>query len=191
MRCRGACIALVFLALAGCARSVKFEAQFDEESRLAAEDALKPGPGRITGTAFMRKKSGATVTNAGDWVYLVPATPYAQLVIETLFEDKQFSSAMFGNRVDVDANFWQLTRRVKANRGGYFVFDKVPLGRYFLMTKILWYPADDEYVPYGGLLYEAVDVRTPEPVEVVLSSVMTETPWWTLQSGSSWWLLAH
>jgi len=188
---RAACAVALAFALCGCARSVAFNAEFDEESRLAAEAALKPGPGTVTGMAFMRKKSGATVTNAGDWVYLVPATPYAQLVIETLFADKNFSSAMFGNRVDVDASFWQLTRRVKSNRGGYFVFDKVPLGRYFLMTKIVWYPADDDYVPYGGLLYEAVDLRTPEPVEVILSSVMTETPWWTLQSESSWWLLAH
>jgi hypothetical protein len=166
---RAAAVLALLAVLAGCGKTVTIDETLDSESRLQAEAALNPGPGRITGQVFIRKKTGGTVSNAGEWVYLVPATPYAEAVFQALFEDKHFRHVLWGNRGEPDPDFMALTRRTKSNRGGYFAFDKVALGRYFLTARIVWYPGDDELVPEGGWVYDTVEVKSPEPVEVILS----------------------
>ena len=164
-------VAGVVLFFCGCARQVEFDRQFDDASRAMAETAIKPGPGEIRGQSFMRRATGATVTNAGDWVFLVPATPYSDEVFIKLFGPARYRNWLTGNRGEVDATMFVLARRVKANRSGTFVFEKVPLGRYYATTQIMWVRRENEIIPipHGGCIYDEVEVTSEEPVEVILS----------------------
>jgi hypothetical protein len=161
----------VLALLAGCAKQVEFDRQFDQTSRAMAEAAIKPGPGEIRGQSFMRRPTGATVTNAGDWVFLVPATPYSDEVFWRLFGADRYRNWLTGNRGEVDPSMFILAHRVKANKGGTFIFEKVKLGRYYVTSKITWVRKENEIIPitFGGWIYDEVEVTNEDPVEVILS----------------------
>lgn len=157
--------------LSGCARQIEFDRRFDQTSRALAEAAIKPGPGEVRGQSFIRRTTGTTVSNAGDWVFLVPATPYSDEVFLKLFGLSRYRHWLTGNRGEVDPSMFVLAHRTKANRSGTFIFEKVPLGRYYVTAQITWVRREGEIIPipHGGWIYEEVEVTGEDPIEVILS----------------------
>lgn len=159
------------LFLAACAKQVEFERPFDDASRAMAEEAIKPGAGEVRGQSFMRRSTGATVSNSGDWVFLVPATPYSDEVFIKLFEYSRYRNWLTGNRGEVDPAMFVLALRAKVNRRGSFVFEHVKPGRYYATAQILWVRKETDLfaIPHGGWIYDEVEVVGEDPVEVILS----------------------
>ena len=158
----------VVLALGGC-QSVKTVGAFDPHQQAVAEQALKSGTGKISGHAFIRAPSGRIFTAAGNFVYLVPATPYADERFSKMFSGGRFNAAMFGNSLDSpDPDYARLMRKIKSGMSGQFEFDHVKPGRYYVSATVQWVPSG-EALPRGGAVMDEVVVRGGETVKVVIS----------------------
>lgn len=162
---------LPFLAaaalLAACQSTPQpIETRFDARQ---AEAMLAPGDNTIEGTAFRRRDSGSVVTAAGEVVYLVPATAYAEERFRKLFPQGKLNPIGNLSRVEEAApDYERLMRQTKADMRGRFTFERVRPGRYFVSTRLAWREPGGR--PNGGLIYDAVEVRgSGATVEVILS----------------------
>lgn len=164
----GVC-ATAMAGLAACVQHQKIESSFDDAMAAHAKAQLEPGEATIKGSAFLRKPSGNFATAGGEWVYLIPATPYAEERFRKLFADGRYNSAVFGNGVEAaDPRYGELMRKLKAHKDGSFRFENVKPGRYFVSTTLTWLPKD-EYLPHGGAIFDEVTVKGDETADVILS----------------------
>ena len=92
--------AAVWSGLAACVQQQKIEFSFDDAMAARAKAQLEPGEAAVKGSAFLRKPSGSFATAGGEWVYLIPATPYAEERFRKLFSAGRYNSAVFGNGVE-------------------------------------------------------------------------------------------
>ena len=167
----GACLVLL-LTVAGCVveQKVAFE---DEQSRFARRQIDK-GTGRVTGYAFFHSRTGRTYTAAGDWVTLIPKTPYAEERMRILYGDG-FTRSDFELKAvpgKPDADYALLTRREKADIHGKFEFTDVMPGRWYVVATVRWEKYDrlwKDDVSYSQNIYDEIDVRPGETSKVVLS----------------------
>ena len=105
---------------------------FDDAMAARAKAQLEPGEAAIKGSAFLRKPSGSFVTAGGEWVYLIPATPYAEERFRKLFSDNRYNSAVFGRGIETaDPRYSELMRKLKAHKDGSFRFEDIKPGRAF------------------------------------------------------------
>jgi hypothetical protein len=160
------CVAVAALSLSACRAPITVNATFDAR---AAEEALKPGSNTIQGSVFRRKLNGSVTTGAGEVVYLVPATAYAEARIAALYPQGKIRTVNAQPVEAAPADYERLTRETKADRKGDFTFERVRPGRYFIATRLIWFEprfAD----PLGGQIYERVEVRGEnQTVSVILS----------------------
>lgn len=156
------CAGLLLLSHAACmgGREVKVEAVFDP---VAAAYINKPGESRIDGHAFLKKPNGRVMHAAGEFVWLIPATPYAKERMQRLYGNARFMSANAMNRAEgTDPKFYEFTRKTKAESNGRFTFDKVAPGEYFIATNITWKDEEYDVLSRGGAVYESVTVTGRE-----------------------------
>ena len=163
-------VTLSALVLAGCAsnlRTVQLQQDFDVE---AARRLAQPGINIVEGSALIRQQDGDVVTCAGLPVLLVPKTAYS--------EERMY--ALYGNTVkgfmSVDQTeiafmpdhpgYSQHIKSVLCDAQGYFKFDDVADGDFYLVSKIVWQAGKH---PQGGSLMQAVGVRAGQTEKVVLS----------------------
>lgn len=166
--------ALVALTVcAGCATRAVLKNQFDVQE---AQAALRPGNNCIKGSAVILKMNGQAVTCAGRQVWLVPVTRYSTEVMQGMYGNAQ-RGYMPANAFDQrNVSFSNLhpqfntlgLRTVLGNTQGFFVFDRVKDGDYFVVTKITWF-VPGHYSPEGGHLMQRVAVLGGETVEIVLA----------------------
>lgn len=159
------------LGLASCQYSGKVETAFDPK---AAEFIAKPGLARIEGHAFLTRFDNKVMNASGQYVYLVPATPYARERFAKLYGNGKFLAATSGQSADTDPLYSQYTRKTKAESTGRFVFDKVPKGDYFVATNVQWTQNEEAFAPKkGGAIYETVSVqgKEDEVVKVVVNGI--------------------
>ena len=163
-------MALLFiLALfaGGCQTTVQVQSRFDPKP---AEAALLAGTNTIKGSAFMRKKSGTVVSAAGEVVYLIPATPYAEERFSKLFPRGKLNPAT-GTRAteQTDPDYARLMRTTKADKGGSFAFENVKPGLWFVSTRVTW-QEPRESLPSGGAIYDRIEIKGQDQVvEVIIS----------------------
>ncbi len=155
------------LLLAACVSRVEVQSRFDPSP---AEIALRPGSNTIKGSAFMRKKTGVIVPAAGEVVWLIPATPYAEERFAKLFPRGKLNPATLPRRVsETDPDYMRLTRQTKANKSGNFEFENVKAGTWFVSTTVTWVERGDS-LPSGGAIYDKVEVKGQDQVvEVIVS----------------------
>ena len=155
------------VALAGCmAQTVKVDTAFDPK---AAEVIRKEGEGRIDGHAFIKQFDGKPMHAAGEYVYLIPATPYARERFAKLYGGKKFKEATnFSKVAGEDPRFAEYMRKTKAESTGRFIFEKVAPGEYFVATTVTWQDTRDSYFSRGGSIYETVVVTGKEDKAVNL-----------------------
>jgi hypothetical protein len=157
------------LLLGGCLVQQPIETSFDDAMAAQARAQLAPGTGTVKGSAFLRKPNGNFVTAGGEWVYLIPATPYALERFKKLFGEKHYNRAFLGRSVaPADPRYAELMRKQKAHKDGSFKFEDVKAGRYIVSTTLVWLP-EDEYFLRGGAMYDEVTVKEDDTVEAILS----------------------
>ena len=158
---------LVVLLLGACQTTVQVQTRFDPKP---AEAALAAGTNTIKGSAFMRKKSGTVVPAAGEVVYLIPVTPYAEERFTKLFPRGKLNPATGARATEqTDPDYARLMRTTKANKAGSFEFGNVKAGSWFVSTRVTWHEPR-ESLPSGGAIYDRVDVKGQDQVvEVIVS----------------------
>lgn len=168
---------LAVTLIAGCAiptKEIKQNSQFDKE---LAKKLLAEGKNTIKGSALMRQVGGSTVTCAGNKVLLVPVTHYAEERMQHIYGNT-ISGTRFHQKnlvegkpvfVNEDPDYRKLTKEVTCNAQGFFNFEKVSDGDFFVVTEISWKANPSIDIPEGGLLFKRVRVNGGEEVDVVLA----------------------
>lgn len=138
-----------------------------------------PGKNTVEGSAVLRTRGGLIRTCAGDYAELIPYSRYASERIRAIYQneergfwDMSIEGQIVSGRPGVRVADDQYTPAYKANTlrancdaQGAFVFNNVPDGTYFLLTRVLW----EVQGPQGGALMQKVEVRGGETKKIVLT----------------------
>ncbi|MGL4439158.1 MAG: hypothetical protein ACRCUE_07800 [Bosea sp. (in: a-proteobacteria)] len=153
--------------LGGCQTTVQVQSRFEPKP---AEAALQPGTNSIKGSAFMRKRAGTIVPAAGEIVYLIPATPYAEERFAKLFPRGKLNPILTSRSADVtDPDYARLMRTTKGDKAGNFTFENVKAGSWFISTRVSWHePRAD--LPSGGAIYDRIEIKGQDQVVDVIVS---------------------
>jgi hypothetical protein len=155
-------------ALVGCGtvggRQVTIGAQFDSKE---AALMMLPGNNTITGSALVRQNGGGVVNCGGSRVTLLPATSYTIQRMTAIYGSQSYSN-------DRGVTFTQGTpdgylenmRHSICNAAGFFTFDKVADGEYYVQSTVTWSVG---YNQQGGALMRRVKVAGGETKEVTLA----------------------
>lgn len=157
-------LSLVATALAGCAtQKVKVDVPFDEKQAAAL---MQPGVNTIKGSALIRQRGGTVVTCAGSDVGLIPATAYARKRMEIIYGSGTFAPVVPTFDYTPPA-YQQHVRKSTCNAQGFFTFDRVADGEFFVATSVQW---EAGYTMQGGALMQRVSVSGGELKEIVLTA---------------------
>ena len=159
--------------LAGCAtgpQKIAIQASLD---RSQAQTLLSEGTNTIRGSALIRQRAGGVVSCAGRDVVLIPETAYASERMQALYGNTQrgYNPAFGGRRVNLEngdsADYAKLTKRTQCDAQGFFKFEKIANGNFYVATVINWQVSD--YFQEGGSLMQRVSVSNGEVKEIVLA----------------------
>lgn len=162
-----AAVGLIVSLLGGCQTTVQVQARFDPKP---AEIALQPGTNTIKGSAFMRKRTAVIVPAAGEIVYLIPSTLYAEERFAKLFPRGKLNPILSSRSADAtDPDYVRLMRTTKGDKSGNFTFENVKPGVWFISTRVSWYELRAE-LPSGGGIYDRIEIKGQDQVvEVIVS----------------------
>lgn len=138
-----------------------------------AQSLLVEGPNNIRGSALIRQRGGGVISCAGREVVLVPATTYASERIGALYGSvaRGYNPAgIGGRRFSFDGEpleYRQLQRRTMCDAQGFFKFEKVASGTFYVITVITWEVGNSPHE--GGALMQRVSLTGGESQEVVLA----------------------
>lgn len=160
--------------LSGCAlppKKVTLKNKFNlEETKLAI---LSDGTNTVKGSALLRLNNGNIVTCAGRPIEIFPATAYARERIQAIHgpSEQGFKPSGLAYQAfifDIDPpEYYKLNRATTCDAQGFFKFEKLPNGSFFIFTAIEWQIGP--YEKTGGYLTQKVTVLNGETKEVVLS----------------------
>jgi hypothetical protein len=168
---------------------IKLESPFDVNE---AKKIFDEGNNKIVGSALIRQRGGGIVTCAGCDVLLYPATDYAKERFKLIYGniDKRFinfdnkplvKQKVYNRRYESGTEYsipvyvfepdheeyHQFRRQTIGDSQGFFEFDKLQDGEYFILTTIKWQVLD--YATEGGTLMQRVEVKGGESKKVVLA----------------------
>lgn len=160
-------------ALAGCAAPNVTPYQLATFDKAQAEKWLQPGTNTIKGSALIRQAGGGVVNCAGGEVQLIPATEHAKQRMLNIYGStvsgyrRAFSgpAPKFENE---STEYLHTMRKTTCDAQGFFKFDKVADGDFFVITVVTWRVT--QYFPEGGALMQRVDVGGGETKEIVLTA---------------------
>lgn len=158
-------MAVMGLALAACRPVAPPPSAVAFDPKAAAH--IREGSAKITGQAFLVLPGGQTRLAAGEVVRLVPDSAYARARFEALYQGRKFVRARDWTNIPADPAYTELTRTTTTTSAGYFTFDRVAPGRYFVATQKVYRPQDALF-PEGGAMYETVEVKDRETARVVV-----------------------
>ena len=164
MRILKPAVLLAFLALGGChTPTVAFDPK-------AAAFVNEKGSTRIDAHAFFRAGNGRVVYAAGEYVHLVPVTPYSEQRMAMLYGGRKLARASLSIFDDPDPEYKKYVRSVKAESNGRASFENVAPGDYFVASTVTVFTPDMIF-PEGGAIYERVTItgKEKEPVKVIVS----------------------
>jgi hypothetical protein len=167
----------VSLGLAGCAvpKQQKFSltSTFDKEQ---AQKLMLEGKNSIKGSALMRQVNGGVVTCAGQVIQLIPATAYAQERMRYLYGNdtrgfrNAFVSQMNPDPFEyTDPAYAQITKMGTCDAQGFFKFEKLSDGEFFLISRITWKANPNSFSDEGGFMMRKVKLSGGEQVELVMA----------------------
>ncbi len=162
-------MAFIVAILTGCASTpppVRLASSFDADQ---ARRMLEEGTNTIKGSCRIQQRDSGVVTCAGQQVHLLPATNYATEEMLYLygsknrgFLSKEIKPPIFA---DEPPEYKKLTIATACDAKGYFKFEKVADGKFFVITEILWQVGG---LPQGGSLMQRVEVSGGQTKEIVL-----------------------
>jgi len=156
-----------------------------KEQEFASYEKKKKGTASISGQAFMVTKGKDVKYQPGGTVALVPETSYTKEWVEKYVQEQGSCSFNgFDNALLKDQKECRLPQRIfriilgdkrlspyvrftQANPTGNSWFNKVPPGKYFLVTSITWEITLDGPIA-GGLAWADVEVEPGEQVANVM-----------------------
>lgn len=162
-------MALCVLALAGCAapsRTVTINEPFDGAQ---AGVLLAGGTNTITGSALMRQVGGGVVTCAGNEVFLIPATRYAKNRLQAIYGSGK-TLGILHERLTFNPDppeYKASMKTTRCNAQGFFRFDTVADGEFFVQTSIVWKAGT--YSPQGGSLIDQITVRGGQVADITMA----------------------
>lgn len=158
------------IVLVSCAQQITLVNQFDE---VEARKGLQAGKNAIKGSALIKQNNGGTVTCAGNPVRLIPVTAYSSERIYAIYKntDRGFNRVMFAPTgspfVNDNPAFYQATKESTCDAQGFFKFDSIADGDFFVVTSVRWSPGG--YTYEGGTLMRRVSLKGGETKEIVLA----------------------
>jgi hypothetical protein len=120
----------------------------------------------------MRQRGGGVVTCAGQEVALVPATRYASERMRATYGSTGPRAAVLPTYTisftPDEPEFRVLARRTRCDAQGFFAFDHLRPGSYFVTTRVSWTVANRQQ---GQLLMVRVDVPDDQagPARIVMT----------------------
>lgn len=170
------CVLLVF-TLSACvqkqARVVYLSNILSQEEILQHKSAT--GKNTIKGSALIRQSGGGVVTCAGNQITLTPMTNYAKERLINIYGNASRGFAHIQKeQIHFEPNlpeYIEMRRESQCDAQGYFKFDNVPDGDFFVATSIVWGVPVTQYQSelQGGVLMQAVSVQGGETKEIVLA----------------------
>ncbi len=165
-------LATSLLILTGCAvqQPITIMTPFNAEE---ANLVFKTGKNSIKGSALLRQNNGGVVTCAGRQVSLLAVTAYSNERIFAIYNsnDRGFRRVMFANEkipfTNDNPEYYKSAKITTCDAQGYFKFDGIADGSYYLVTSIQWQAS--QYLLEGGNLMQKVIIQGGETKEVVLS----------------------
>jgi hypothetical protein len=160
-------LVMALIALAGCRATATPTLAFDPQ---AASFIQKQGEGTIEGHAFYRSEKGKVIYAAGEYVWLIPVTPYSDQRFTLLYGNAKYIRARSLPKMDMDESYKTYTRSTKSESNGRFSFDHVPPGAYYVATQVTWQDPSDIF-PQGAAIYERVTLtgKEDDSVKVIVS----------------------
>jgi hypothetical protein len=142
--------------------------------------ARAKGAATIKGQAFLRRNDGIVVYGAGSEVLLVPRVPNSEEAVQKGFgagklrmEVRLFGANVMGNDFKFDPGLEPFIRRTKADGQGNFVFEAIPPGQYYVLTRVVWcIPTQYTCQQQGGDLMEVASVA---PTDKAMSIMLNGT----------------
>lgn len=172
-------IAAGVASLAACAPKplpvINVSTAFDIEQ---AKNLLKAGTNTIKGSGLMRQVNGGVITCAGQSVHLLPATRHAQERMRIFYGN---TTKGLNTNIPLSSvkgsppEYFTTIRTTTCDAQGYFIFDKVARGNFYITTSVSWGATarnifGDYYTAgQGGALMHKVTVGENEIKEIVLS----------------------
>jgi hypothetical protein len=156
---------LVAFALTGCVATPPTAREPDRLRTpfVAADYAAfaRDGTGSLRAQAFLRQRGGGVVTCAGSTAFLLP---HAEYFLEWTWYMRE------RRRVEHDeqtmAALGRVIRRTQCDAQGNFGFDKLPGGRYIVITEVTWDVAGRRQ---GGSVMAAVTIADGGAESMILS----------------------
>jgi len=142
------------------------------------------GRNTLTGQVFLGSSSGKAITQAGAPVYLIPITPYTRYWFDHTVKGTSCSATGNHASADTTAGPRPLTdcvqealpqlradkrlapylRMTRANPTGHFWFNKIPAGRYYIVSLIQGGSGTHQEEESSGLAWLVLDLETGEKV---------------------------
>lgn len=158
------------VTLAGCASPpappvYNIKAPFSLEE---AKPLLQAGANTIRGNALWRQSGGGVVTCAGREVSPIATTAYSSERMQALYlSTERGTNSKRGYTFVPNPEEYQSTVRIaRCDAQGNFSYDRIPDGKFFIVTAVEWRVGDS---PQGGYLMQAVTLSGGQTKTVVLS----------------------
>ncbi|QBC44438.1 hypothetical protein [Iodobacter fluviatilis] len=161
---------LLATLLTSCASTTNIKSKLNVTE---TEKLLEQGKNTIKGSALIRQQAGGIVTCAGMKVTLLPATDYSTERMASIYgnsEQGYNSAGLYGKRINFEntpPEYYQLTKNTQCDAQGFFKFENIANGAFFIHTTITWKVND--YLNEGGSIMKRVAVSNGEVKEVVLA----------------------
>ncbi len=159
--------ASISILLTGCitAPNITLTTPFDSNY---AQKMLADGTNTVKGSALIRQNGGGIVTCAGNDVFLIPNTEYANQRMLGIYKSNTKGYSYLGaNFTPNYPEYLVLQKKTICDAQGFFKFNKVSDGTFYAVTSIRWRVSDYQYE--GGVLMLQVTVKDGETAEVVLT----------------------
>lgn len=167
---KAACAIAVAALVSGCVTrpNVTISEPYDEAATLAQ---MGEGTNSIKGSALFRQQGGGVVTCAGFPVAVFPATPYSRARMTAIYGSPSGGLSPVVGAVEPVFNpdppgYVKALRETRCDAQGFFRFDKMKSGEYYVISRILWMAG---YARQGGVMSSLVTVKDGEVADVVLA----------------------
>jgi hypothetical protein len=152
---------LTAATIVGCASTSKMTQTFEPKN---VEWVLEEGTRTITGQAFLKTLGGDVKTCAGNAVYLIPSSAYAderiQYIYGTGMNGYNPHMTFLGKRLpDADPRYGGYNIQGICDASGNFEFSNIPEGNYYLLAAVLWQTRANSLNYEGGWLMQRLDVK--------------------------------
>jgi hypothetical protein len=168
MSYRGIGFVAALATLTGCMATAP---QVREPDRLRTVFAMaeheayaREGTATIKAQAFLRQRGGGVVTCAGSSAALLPHTEY---FLESTWYAKE--RRQLEHSPEAKVHLPKIVRRTQCDAAGNFSFDRLPAGRYIVLTDVTWEVAGRRQ---GGAVMAAVEVADSSTATVIISEAI-------------------